>query len=107
MANQPKYLAGVLDSNASRKGSPLRALRRCLQHPSGDLVDVSGFLPGTGQEYIGVILHGAKLLHYATARPSPKVTVTLRKSYGGGKIFGLVGHDADALSVEAGVKLLR
>ena len=62
VANQPKYLAGVLDSNASRKGA--RFVRFCdaFNIPIVSLVDVPGFLPGTGQEYNGVILHGAKLL---------------------------------------------
>ena len=83
VANQPKYLAGVLDSNASRKGA--RFVRFCdaFNIPLVTLVDVPGFLPGTGQEYNGVILHGAKLLYAFGEATVPKVTVTLRKSYGG------------------------
>ena len=83
VANQPKYLAGVLDSNASRKGG--RFVRFCdaFNIPIVSLVDVPGFLPGTGQEYNGVILHGAKLLYAYGEATVPKVTVTLRKSYGG------------------------
>ena len=83
VANQPKYLAGVLDSNASRKGA--RFVRFCdaFNIPLVTLVDVPGFLPGTGQEYNGVILHGAKLLYAYGEATVPKVTVTLRKSYGG------------------------
>ena len=83
VANQPKYLAGVLDSNASRKGA--RFVRFCdaFNIPLVTLVDVPGFLPGTGQEYSGVILHGAKLLYAYGEATVPKITVTLRKSYGG------------------------
>jgi acetyl-CoA carboxylase carboxyltransferase component len=86
VANQPKYLAGVLDCNASRKGA--RFVRFCdaFNIPLVTLVDVQGFLPGTGQEYNGVILHGAKLLYAYGEATVPKVTVTLRKSYGGSHI---------------------
>ena len=86
VANQPKYLAGVLDSNASRKGA--RFVRFCdaFNIPLVSLVDVPGFLPGTGQEYNGVILHGAKLLYAYGEATVPKVTITLRKSYGGSHI---------------------
>lgn len=86
VANQPKILAGVLDSNASRKGA--RFVRFCdaFNIPLVTLVDVPGFLPGTGQEYNGVILHGAKLLYAYGEATVPKVTVTLRKSYGGSHI---------------------
>ena len=86
VANQPKYLAGVLDSNASRKGA--RFVRFCdaFNIPIVSLVDVPGFLPGTGQEYNGVILHGAKLLYAYGEATVPKVTITLRKSYGGSHI---------------------
>lgn len=83
VANQPKYMAGVLDINASRKAA--RFVRFCdaFNIPVVTLVDVPGFLPGTGQEYGGVILHGAKLLFAYGEATVPKVTVTLRKSYGG------------------------
>ncbi len=86
VANQPKFLAGVLDSNASRKAA--RFVRFCdaFNIPIVSLVDVPGFLPGTGQEYNGVILHGAKLLYAYGEATVPKVTVTLRKSYGGSHI---------------------
>jgi len=86
VANQPKYLAGVLDSNSSRKAA--RFVRFCdaFHIPLVTLVDVPGFLPGTGQEYNGVILHGAKLLYAYGEATVPKVTVTLRKSYGGSHI---------------------
>ena len=86
VANQPKFLAGVLDCNASRKGA--RFVRFCdaFNIPLVTLVDVPGFLPGTGQEYNAVILHGAKLLYAFGEATVPKVTVTLRKSYGGSHI---------------------
>ena len=83
VANQPKYLAGVLDINASRKGA--RFVRFCdaFNIPIVTLVDVPGFLPGTAQEYGGIILHGAKLLYAYGECTVPKVTVILRKNYGG------------------------
>ena len=86
VANQPKVMAGCLDSNASRKAA--RFVRFCdaFNIPILTLVDVPGFLPGTGQEYNGVIDHGAKLLYAYGESTVPKVTVTLRKSYGGSHI---------------------
>ena len=72
VANQPKFLAGVLDCNASRKGA--RFVRFCdaFNIPIVSLVDVPGFLPGTGQEYNAVILHGAKLLYAYGEATVPK-----------------------------------
>ena len=86
IANQPKYMAGVLDINASRKAA--RFVRFCdaFNIPLVTLVDVPGFLPGTTQEYGGVITHGAKLLFAYCEATVPKVTVTLRKAYGGAYI---------------------
>ena len=86
VANQPKFMAGVLDCNSSRKAA--RFVRFCdaFNIPLVTLVDVPGFLPGTGQEYNAVILHGAKLLYAYGEATVPKVTVTLRKSYGGSHI---------------------
>ena len=86
VANQPKYLAGVLDINASRKAA--RFVRFCdaFNIPIVTLVDVPGFLPGTAQEYGGVILNGAKLLYAYGEATVPKITITLRKSYGGAHI---------------------
>ena len=83
IANQPKYMAGVLDINASRKAA--RFVRFCdaFNIPIVTLVDVPGFLPGTGQEYGGIIIHGAKLLFAYGEATVPKVTVILRKAYGG------------------------
>ena len=86
VANQPKVLAGVLDSNASRKAARFVRFCDCFNIPLVTLVDVPGFLPGTGQEYNGVIVHGAKLLYAYGEATVPKVTVTLRKSYGGSHI---------------------
>ena len=86
IANQPNFMAGVLDINASRKAA--RFVRFCdaFNIPIVTLVDVPGFLPGTGQEYNAVISHGAKLLYAYGEATVPKVTVTLRKSYGGSHI---------------------
>ena len=83
VANQPNFLAGVLDCDASRKAA--RFVRFCdaFNIPILTLVDVPGFLPGSGQEYAGIIAHGAKLLFAYGEATVPKVTVTLRKSYGG------------------------
>lgn len=83
VANQPNYLAGVLDINASRKAA--RFVRFCdaFNIPLVTLVDVPGFLPGTVQEYGGIITHGAKLLFAYGEATVPKVTIVLRKAYGG------------------------
>ncbi|MDR0363652.1 MAG: acyl-CoA carboxylase subunit beta [Bacteroidales bacterium] len=83
VANQPKYLAGVLDINASRKGARFVRFCDCFNIPIVTLVDVPGFLPGTAQEYGGIIIHGAKFLFAYGEATVPKITVTLRKSYGG------------------------
>ena len=83
VANQPKYLAGVLDINASRKGARFVRFCDCFNIPIVTLVDVPGFLPGTAQEYGGIIVHGAKFLFAYGEATVPKVTITLRKSYGG------------------------
>ncbi|MDR0437454.1 MAG: acyl-CoA carboxylase subunit beta [Bacteroidales bacterium] len=83
VANQPAVFAGVLDINASRKGA--RFVRFCdaFNIPLITLVDVPGFLPGTTQEYGGIIIHGAKFLFAYGEATVPKITITLRKSYGG------------------------
>ena len=83
IANQPAYLAGVLDINASRKAA--RFIRFCdaFNVPLVTLEDVPGFLPGTAQEYGGIIIHGAKLLFAYGEATVPKITVILRKAYGG------------------------
>jgi acetyl-CoA carboxylase carboxyltransferase component len=83
VANQPNYLAGVLDINCSRKAA--RFVRFCdaFNIPIVTLVDVPGFLPGTSQEYGGIIIHGAKLLFAYGEATVPKITIILRKAYGG------------------------
>jgi propionyl-CoA carboxylase beta chain len=83
VANQPAHLAGCLDINASLKGA--RFVRTCDAYniPLLTLVDVPGFLPGTSQEHGGIIKHGAKLLYAFAEATVPKLTVILRKAYGG------------------------
>ena len=83
VANQPMVLAGVLDSDASRKAARFVRFCDCFNIPIVTLVDVPGFLPGTAQEYGGLIKHGAKLLFAFTEATVPKVTVITRKAYGG------------------------
>lgn len=86
VANQPMHLAGCLDINASRKAA--RFIRFCdaFNIPLVTLVDVPGFLPGTDQEYNGIIKHGAKLLYAYAEATVPKITVITRKAYGGAYI---------------------
>lgn len=83
VANQPAHLAGVLDINSSRKGA--RFVRFCdaFNIPLLVLVDVPGFLPGTDQEWNGIITNGSKLLYAFSEATVPKVTVITRKAYGG------------------------
>jgi len=83
VANQPAILAGVLDIDASRKGA--RFVRTCdaFNIPLVTFVDVPGFLPGTAQEWGGIITHGAKLLYAFAEATVPKLTVITRKAYGG------------------------
>jgi acetyl-CoA carboxylase carboxyltransferase component len=83
VANNPAHLAGVLDVDCSRKGA--RFVRFCdaFNVPIVTLVDVPGYMPGTGQEHGGIIVHGAKLLYAYAEATVPKVTVILRKDYGG------------------------
>jgi propionyl-CoA carboxylase beta chain len=83
VANQPKFLAGCLDNNASLKAA--RFVRFCdaFNIPIVTFVDVPGFLPGTEQEYGGIIKHGAKLLYAYAEATVPKITVITRKAYGG------------------------
>jgi len=83
VANNPMSMAGVLDVDSSRKGA--RFVRFCdaFNIPIVTLVDVPGYLPGTAQEYGGIIVHGAKLLYAYAEATVPKVTVILRKDYGG------------------------
>ncbi len=83
VANQPMVLAGVLDSDASRKAARFVRFCDCFGIPLVTFVDVPGFLPGTDQEYGGLIKHGAKLLFAYAEATVPKVTVITRKAFGG------------------------
>jgi methylmalonyl-CoA carboxyltransferase large subunit len=83
VANQPMVMAGVLDINASDKGARFVRFCNAFNIPLLTLVDVPGYLPGVQQEHGGVIRHGAKLLFAYSAATTPKVTVILRKAYGG------------------------
>ncbi len=83
VANQPMVLAGVLDIDSARKAARFVRFCDCFEIPLLTLVDVPGFLPGTSQEYNGVIKHGAKLLFAYGEATVPKVTVITRKAYGG------------------------
>ncbi len=83
VANQPMHLAGCLDINSSRKAARFVRFCDCFSIPILTLVDVPGFLPGTDQEFNGIIKHGAKLLFAYAEATVPKVTVITRKAYGG------------------------
>ena len=86
VANQPEHLAGCLDIHASTKAA--RFVRYCdaFSIPLLTLIDVPGFLPGTDQEHNGIIKHGAKLLYAFAEATVPKITVVMRKAYGGAYI---------------------
>jgi propionyl-CoA carboxylase beta chain len=83
VANQPAVLAGVLDIDASIKAGRFVRFCDCFNIPLVTFVDVPGFLPGTAQEYGGIIKHGAKLLYAFIEATVPKITVITRKAYGG------------------------
>ncbi len=83
VANQPMCLAGVLDINSSKKGARFTRFCDCFNIPLLVLVDVPGFLPGTDQEWNGIITNGAKLLYALSEATVPRVTVITRKAYGG------------------------
>ncbi|MCX8103819.1 MAG: acyl-CoA carboxylase subunit beta [Candidatus Bipolaricaulota bacterium] len=83
VANQPAHLAGVLDINASVKAARFVRFCDCFNIPLITFVDVPGFLPGTDQEWNGIIRHGSKLLYAFAEATVPKVTVIVRKAYGG------------------------
>ena len=83
IANQAKFMAGVLDINASDKASRFIRFCDCFNIPLLTLVDVPGYMPGTAQEHGGIIRHGAKLLYVYSEATVPKVTLILRKAYGG------------------------
>lgn len=83
IANQPMFLAGVLDVNSSKKAARFTRFCDAFNIPLLVLVDVPGFLPGTDQEWNGIIVHGAKLLYALSEATVPRVTVITRKAYGG------------------------
>jgi len=83
IANQPSVMAGCLDINASDKAARFIRTCDCFNIPILNLVDVPGFLPGTAQEYGGIIRHGAKMLFAYSEATVPKITVIVRKAYGG------------------------
>jgi propionyl-CoA carboxylase beta chain len=83
VANQPAYLAGVLDIDASLKAARFVRFCDCFNLPIVTWVDVPGFLPGVDQEHRGIITHGAKLLYAFCEATVPKLTVITRKAYGG------------------------
>src|SRR6202035_5537712 len=86
IANQPKVLAGSINIDASDKAARFIRFCNAFNIPLITLVDVPGFLPGTQQEYGGIIRHGAKMLFAYSAATVPKITMILRKAYGGGYI---------------------
>ncbi|MBL4543450.1 MAG: acyl-CoA carboxylase subunit beta [Rhodobacteraceae bacterium] len=92
VANQPLVLAGVLDIDSARKGARFVRFCDCFDIPILTFVDVPGFLPGTSQEYNGVIKHGAKLLFAYGEATVPKVTVITRKAYGGAYVVMASKH---------------
>jgi len=95
VANQPIAGSGVLDINASDKGARFVRFCNAFNIPLVTLVDVPGFLPGVTQEYGGIIRHGAKLLFAYSAATVPKITVVLRKAYGGAYL-AMCGKDLGA-----------
>ncbi len=92
VANQPMVLAGVLDSDAARKAARFVRFCDCFNIPIISFVDVPGFLPGTAQEYGGLIKHGAKLLFAYAEATVPKITLITRKAYGGAYVVMASKH---------------
>jgi len=92
VANQPMVLAGCLDIDSSRKAARFVRFCDCFNIPIVTFVDVPGFLPGTAQEYGGIIKHGAKLLYAYAEATVPKVTVITRKAYGGAYVVMASKH---------------
>jgi methylmalonyl-CoA carboxyltransferase large subunit len=100
VANQPNHYSGVLDINASDKGARFVRFCNAFNIPLITLVDVPGFLPGVRQEHDGIIRHGAKMLFAYAAATVPKITVVLRKAYGGAYL-AMCGRDMGADRVYA------
>jgi acetyl-CoA carboxylase carboxyltransferase component len=119
VANQPMFLAGVLDIHASDKAARFIQLCDAFNIPLVTLVDVPGFLPGAEQEHGGIIRHGAKLLYAYCAATVPRVQVILRKAYGGAYIvmdsrsigadlsFAWPGNEIAVMGAEAAVGVLH
>jgi methylmalonyl-CoA carboxyltransferase 12S subunit len=100
VANQPKVMAGVLDINSSDKASRFIRFCNAFNIPLVTLVDVPGFMPGIEQEYGGIIRHGAKMLFSYSASTVPKISVIIRKAYGGAYL-AMCGKDLGADRVAA------
>ena len=100
IANQPKFMAGCLDINCSDKASRFIRFCDCFNIPILNFVDVPGYLPGVGQEHGGIIRHGAKLLYAYSEATVPKVTLVIRKAYGG-SYLGMCSRDLGADQVIA------
>ena len=100
VANQPKVLAGCLDINCSDKASRFIRFCDCFGIPLVNFVDVPGFLPGVKQEHGGIIRHGAKLLYSYSEATVPKITIIMRKAYGGAYI-GMCNKELGADAVLA------
>ncbi len=100
IANQPAYMSGVLDIDSSDKGARFIRFCNAFNIPLLTLVDVPGFLPGVTQEYGGIIRHGAKMLFAYSSATVPKITVVLRKAYGGAYL-AMCGKDLGADRVYA------
>ena len=86
LANQPMYLAGVLDIDACDKAARFVRVCDCFNIPLVTFIDVPGYMPGTDQEFRGIIRHGSKLLYAYAEATVPKVSIILRKAYGGAYI---------------------
>jgi acetyl-CoA carboxylase carboxyltransferase component len=86
IANQPTMLAGCLDINSSDKAARFIRFCDCFNLPILTFVDVPGYMPGTAQEYGGIIRHGAKMLYVYPEATVPKITIPIRKAYGGSYI---------------------
>jgi Acetyl-CoA carboxylase, carboxyltransferase component (subunits alpha and beta) len=95
IANQPMFMAGSIDINAADKAARFINFCDCFNLPIITLVDVPGYLPGTSQEFAGIIRHGAKLLYVYPQATVPKITVVLKKAYGG-SFLGMCSRQAGA-----------
>ena len=109
VANQPMYLAGVLDIDASDKAARFIRFCDCFNIPLVTFEDVPGFLPGTQQEHNGIIRHGAKIVYAYAEATVPKITVITRKSYGGAYIVmssKMIGGDINLAYPQAEIAVM-